>query len=149
MTMAPTLLQRQAVRRTNQSPTALRPGFTLVEVMVSLVVLAVGLLALAQLYVLATRTSTNGYRRTIAQVQALDMGERVWLDLTSPLLHHAEWQAENANSLPNWSGPVDLAPDANGNMTLVTITVQWGGLSGGGGSGHEYHIRVPTVTQLP
>lgn len=129
----------------NQLPRGLRSGFTLVEAVVSLVVLAIGLLALAQLFLFATRTSVNSYRRTIAHVQALDMGERVWLDLIDPLAHHDEWQEENANSLPNWSGPVELEPDENGNLTLVTITVQWGAPFGGGGSGYEYRIRVPAV----
>ena len=52
-------------------------GFTLVEVLVSLVVLAVGLLGLAMLQTTGLRYNTNSYSRTQATYLAYDIVERM------------------------------------------------------------------------
>lgn len=52
-------------------------GFTLVEVLVALVVLAVGLLGIAALYVEGLRAGRTSVYRTAAVVLAADMAERI------------------------------------------------------------------------
>ena len=52
-------------------------GFTLVEVLVSLVVLAIGLLGLAMLQTTGLRYNTNSYSRTQATYMAYDLAERM------------------------------------------------------------------------
>ncbi|HYA36915.1 MAG TPA: type IV pilus modification protein PilV [Candidatus Methylomirabilis sp.] len=52
-------------------------GFTLVEVLVSLVVLAIGLLGLAMLQTTGLRYNTNSYSRTQATYLAYDLAERM------------------------------------------------------------------------
>ena len=52
-------------------------GFTLVEVLVSLVILAVGLLGLAMLQTTGLRNNTNSYSRTQATYLAYDLVDRM------------------------------------------------------------------------
>jgi len=52
-------------------------GFTLIEVLVSLVVLAIGLLGLAMLQTTGLRYNTNSYSRTQATYMAYDLAERM------------------------------------------------------------------------
>lgn len=57
--------------------TATNTGFTLIEVLVSLVVLAIGLLGLAMLQTTGLRFNTNSYSRTQATYLAYDLAERM------------------------------------------------------------------------
>lgn len=68
-TITPLLIDRAAKRDDN--------GFTLIEVLVSLVVLAIGLLGLAMLQTTGLRYNTNSYSRTQATYMAYDLAERM------------------------------------------------------------------------
>lgn len=59
-------------------------GFTLLEVLISIVVLALGLLAVAAMQVNSLQSARNAYYGTIATLVAKDMKERLWADLTNP-----------------------------------------------------------------
>jgi len=52
-------------------------GFSLIEVLVSLVILAIGLLGLAMLQTTGLRYNTNSYSRTQATYMAYDLAERM------------------------------------------------------------------------
>ncbi len=52
-------------------------GFTLLEVLIAMVILAIGLLGMAQLQVLSLRNNTSAYQRSIASWMAHDMIERI------------------------------------------------------------------------
>ncbi|NJM11545.1 MAG: type IV pilus modification protein PilV [Synechococcaceae cyanobacterium SM1_2_3] len=52
-------------------------GFTLLEVLVTLIVLSVGLLSLAGLQVVGLRTSHSAYMRTQATIQSYDLIDRM------------------------------------------------------------------------
>jgi type IV pilus modification protein PilV len=56
-------------------------GFTLFEVMVAIVILAVGLLGLAGLQLLGLRGNTDSYTRSQAAILANDLGERMHINL--------------------------------------------------------------------
>lgn len=60
------------------SPTRLRAGgFTLIEVLVALVVLAIGLLGIAALYIDSLRASRTALLRTQAIAVASDLADRI------------------------------------------------------------------------
>lgn len=62
---------------------SLRPshGFTLVEALVALVVLAVGVLGLASMQLKAMQGAHVSYQRSVATMAAQDMVERLWIQL--------------------------------------------------------------------
>ena len=53
-------------------------GFTLIEVLVTVVVVSIGMLSIAQLQVRSLQHSHSSLQRTVATVQANDLLERMW-----------------------------------------------------------------------
>lgn len=124
-------------------------GMTLVEVLVSLVVISVGLLGVAALQITSLRNSQGSYLRTQATALADDiidrmranrtvaltptfsyntaLGETITLaaDSTRADRDRAEWKAALKSGLPKAGGA-----DADGAIsvvgTIVTVTIQWG-----------------------
>ena len=58
-------------------------GFSLIEVLIALVVLAFGLMGVAAMQIKALQSATEGYQRSIAVVAAVDAQERIWNLLAS------------------------------------------------------------------
>ncbi|MFI8751496.1 prepilin-type N-terminal cleavage/methylation domain-containing protein [Vreelandella lionensis] len=58
-------------------------GFSLIEVLIALVVLAFGLMGVAAMQMKALQSATEGYQRSIAVVAAVDAQERIWNLLAS------------------------------------------------------------------
>ena len=120
-------------------------GFSLIEVLVTLVVLSIGLLGLATLQLNATRYNYQSHLSSIAISQVQNMADRMRANITgldagaynnisgtpsdpgcnpcSPTqtaqLDAFQWNTANAALLPNGQGTVT----ANGN--IYTITVMW------------------------
>jgi type IV pilus modification protein PilV len=70
--------QRSAMRIDREKPPGMgQHGFTLVEVLVTVVILAVGLLGLAGLQAVSMRNNHSAYERTQAVQLAYDMADRV------------------------------------------------------------------------
>lgn len=65
-------------------------GFSLVEVLVALVILAVGLLGLAVLQMKSLQGAHVAYQRTVASLAAQDARERVWYELTKRIANDSE-----------------------------------------------------------
>lgn len=57
-------------------------GFTLIEVLVALLVLAIGLVGIASLNINGLRNAHSSYYTTIASSVALDFEERLWIAMT-------------------------------------------------------------------
>lgn len=110
-------------------------GFTLIEVLVSFIVLSIGLLGLASLQLNALKSSHSAYQRTVASIIAMDAGERLWANLAAdgPLDANAvetEWldywddegKSEKEVTLPGVAenSSIDCDPDNE-----CTITVVW------------------------
>ena len=57
-------------------------GFTLIEVLVALLVLAIGLVGIASLQIAGLRNAHSSYYTSIASSAALDFEERLWLAMT-------------------------------------------------------------------
>ncbi len=145
----------QADLPSEQPPAVIRRGFrqhgfTLVEVLVSLLVLSLGLLALAALQSHSLKSTHSAYLRTQASQYAYDILDRMRAnreaaraeayDLTlanaTPVCgptatladcDRAEWRADLAN-LPNGTGAIDYDPATE----QVTVLVQWNDERAGG-----------------
>lgn len=125
----------------NKSPQAQR-GATLIEVLVTLIILSVGLLGMAGLQTLSMQSNHSAYYRSQATFLAYDISERMRANRTVALSGgysvdfpesssaHAEsgdrvtkdkaqWLNKLATTLPNGTGKVEL------NGTLVAIKIRW------------------------
>lgn len=125
-------------------------GFTLVEVLVSLLVLSMGLLALAALQSHSMKSTYSAYLRTQASQYAYDILDRMRANreaaragaydlaltdatpvcgATASLVDcdRAEWRADLAN-LPGGTGAIDYDPATQ----QVTVLVQWNDERAGG-----------------
>lgn len=137
---------------------AIRPsqsGFTMVEVLVALVVLAIGLLGIAALYLNSLQSGRTAIYRTQAVNLTADLADRIRMNRTAQaaygtLFADAEvavpacdttggcsdadlaatdlsnWKATIAQLLPNGQGQVTVTlPVAGGEPTTYLVTVQW------------------------
>ncbi|MBB3332586.1 type IV pilus assembly protein PilV [Halomonas campaniensis] len=79
-------------------------GFTLIEALVALLVLAIGLLGVAAMQLKAVQSAHVSYQRSIAVVAAQDAEERLWVEMmvhsmvcpfkdSSELAHVQNWGA--------------------------------------------------------
>jgi type IV pilus assembly protein PilV len=130
-------------------------GFSMVEVMVALVVLAIGLLGIAALYLNSLQSGRTAIYRTQAITLAADLADRIRMNRTAQaaygtLFADAEavvgscsttggcsdadlastdlsnWKAEIAQQLPNGQGQVAVTmPVAAGEPTTYLVTVRW------------------------
>lgn len=120
-------------------------GATLIEVLVAMVVLAIGLLGLAGLQATSIQSNHSAYYRSQATILASDLADRMRANRTaaltdayvidefptsstrnsvsgndvSPENDIAEWLNQLALTLPEGTGKVEK------DGTLVTITIRW------------------------
>jgi type IV pilus assembly protein PilV len=128
-------------------------GFNLIEVLVTIVVLAIGLLGLAGLQAHSLKNSHSSLYRTIASQQAYDIADRIAANLAGVAAGHYDnltatlpsdpnciatgcstanmaltdqfqWLRTNAVLLPNGSGTVQCAIGPAGNRICV-VTTSW------------------------
>lgn len=59
-------------------------GFTLLEVLVTLVIMSIGLLGLLSLQLRSLQYTHSSYQRTLASIYAKDAAERMWTNLSNP-----------------------------------------------------------------
>lgn len=115
-------------------------GFTLLEVLVSMVVLALGLLGYAGLQMASIKNSSSAYQRSQATVLASDIIDRMRVNRGEAVAGNyatsigaaaavgasvasqdvAEWKTLIGNALPGGDGAITV--DANGN---VLVQIQW------------------------
>ncbi len=143
-------------------------GFSMVEVLVALVVLAIGLLGIAALYLNSLQSGRTAIYRTQAINFAADLADRIRMNRTAQAAYNADfddlplavgtctttggcsdadlaatdlanWKAEIAEQLPNGEGQVTVtAPAAAGEPATYLITVQWA----------EVNVDDPVTFQL-
>lgn len=113
-------------------------GVTLIEVLVTLVIISVGLLGVAALQLTTVRNNYDSFVRTQASTLASDMLDRMRANRTMLASYEidldeedvpdnvagndiATWRATLAEQLPRGTGSIEL--DAG--TRIVTVTVQW------------------------
>lgn len=117
-------------------------GATLIEVLIAMVVLAIGLLGLAGLQATSIQSNHSAYYRSQATLLANDLADRMRANRTEALTNAylidfptpstrnsvsgtsaqkdiAEWLNQLAQTLPDGTGKVEK------DSTLVTISVRW------------------------
>jgi type IV pilus assembly protein PilV len=133
-----------------RKPAAAVAGFTIIEVLVALVVLSVGMLGIAGLYVVTLQAGGTAIYRTQAVNLASDMADRIRANRTAGTAYQdgaagalactgagavdclpadlaaddvLQWNTELAEALPNGTG--DIAVAGGGAPFTYTITVSW------------------------
>lgn len=122
-------------------------GFTLIEVLISLVVISAGLLGVAALQMRSLQNNYDALLRSHASVLAADIADRMrinraavrrlnaqsdyqigfgaaegGIDLSQARIDVLEWKEALAARLPEGDGAIDIAEDTG----WVTIQVRWG-----------------------
>ncbi len=86
-------------------------GFTLLEVLISMVILAVGMFGLAGLQVISVRSNSSAYHRSVASMMAYDIMDRMRANPAALKSTVADEQYWNATA---WSvGNVPTAPTSS------------------------------------
>lgn len=117
----------------------LQQGFTLLEVLVTMVVMALGLLGYAGLQMASLKNSASAYQRSQATILAYDMIDRMRANRGQAVAGFynitiggtsagagiagadlVDWKALVGNALPG--GDASITVDGTGN---VLITIQW------------------------
>ena len=136
-------------------------GLSLVEVLVTMVIVSVGLLGVAGLQLKALKNTYASFQRSLATLQAQDLADRLWAstcvlsDATQRDNIKSEWQAVHSASaatklsMPSWSGNFTYTA-ATG---LFAITISWNDVmvnqsqtAGGDSQSLTQYVRIPTVT---
>ena len=113
-------------------------GVSLIEALITAVILAVGLLSVAAMQAKALQVSHLSYQRSVAVVQAHDAVERLWAgicyltnendDLEDRVAKiEDDWVDEHKDNtsgmdMDSWVGTIDIDID---NDRLVTVTITW------------------------
>lgn len=111
-------------------------GFSLIEVLVTMVVVGVGLLGIAALQAKSLQHAYASHQRTLATIQANDLVERLWAGVCAIGDGHPdaaanrqtirdEWIAtwQHDIRMPGWSG--ELEYDDSATPPLYVITIDW------------------------
>ncbi len=135
---------------------ARQSGFSLIEVLIALLVLAVGLLGLSALQAQGLRGGTSAHQRSQAVVLAYDMMERMRSnrlvamngqyntamgadpgpgDGAAPIVDDdiGDWFQNGLSLLPLGDGSINCD-----NAGVCTVTVQWDDSRSGGGVGQQF-----------
>lgn len=120
----------------------LHRGFTLIEILVTVIVLSVGLLGLAGLQAASLKFNSTAYQRSQATSLAYDIADRMRANVvaarggnydialgavaptggtTLAAIDLREWRRALTNTLPSGTGSVDSVT----NSPIFTIIIQW------------------------
>lgn len=123
-------------------------GFTLLEVMIAVFVLALGLLGLASLQMISLKNNHSAQYRTSATIIAYDIIDRMRLNRTADYSTALTDEPStisgstlNGADLIAWKNALEELPEGKGSVTvsgdIVTVVVQWDDSRGSGGSENQ------------
>lgn len=141
-------------------------GFSMVEALVALVVIGVGMLGIASLYVVTLRSNSSAIARMQAVNLATDIGDRIRANRTAREAYEGAaaaeatclgkaktctaaemaahdlyvWQQQIAATLPSGTGSV--AVDGGGSLRTYTITISWLDAGDDAGNRLSYVMRM-------
>ena len=99
-------------------------GFTLIEVMISILIFSLGLMGTVALQALAVQMATQNTDRSRAAILANEMVSQLWAGQSATPTDLAGWQAKVSNpavsGLPNGTGSVTTTTSTNTAVILVT-----------------------------
>ena len=118
-------------------------GFTLIEIMITLVILSIGLLALAGLQISAIKGNSFSRRMTTAVIMAEQTIEQIRSTPYSNIQSQSSSQVVASNM--NFHRQVDVTDNTgpSSNTKTVQVTVTW--VDGG----KSYSVPVSTLISLP
>jgi type IV pilus assembly protein PilV len=98
-------------------------GFSLIEMLISIVILSISLLAMASLMATTTMNNASGTQITEAINLAQDKIEELSVTPSGSLLPGTDQKrgSTGINYSRNWA----IQPNATGNLSAVTVTVNW------------------------
>ena len=124
-------------------------GISLIEVMVAMVVIAVGFTSVTVLQMRSLQASHSSYQQSLAAVQAGDLVERLWAgvcvlddaDIRADIL--SEWTgAHSINTLmPGWTGSMNFVPAT----FTYNITISWTDRLDADTRTFNYAARIPVT----
>jgi type IV pilus assembly protein PilV len=131
-------------------------GFTMLEVLVSILIMAIGMLGLAGLMAASMRNNHGAYHRTQAVWLAYDVADRMRANRQNALAGSYNIAlgavapgggAINAVDLTQWLNAVSALPQGLGAVNVaggaVTITVQWNDTRAtGGGAAQQFQMQT-------
>ena len=130
-------------------------GFSMVEVLVTMVIIAFGLLGVAGLLTAGLRNNQSSQLRTQASILAYDMAERMRANRAAALSGQyngtptdatalsdkTSWNAQLAAKLPSGTGTIVTVKPPN-DLVTFTITIQWDDSKVvGGGTAEQFEFR--------
>jgi type IV pilus assembly protein PilV len=123
-------------------------GFTMIEVLIALVILAIGLLGLAVLQITAMQNSQGGYLRAQASILAYDIVDRMRANITG--VNSGTYDLALADAAPASPVCIGAAADCSAaDMTQFDLA-QWRASLGAylpGGNGSVATADLGTVTR--
>ncbi|SEO35449.1 type IV pilus modification protein PilV [Vreelandella aquamarina] len=107
-------------------------GFSLIEVLIALVVLAFGLMGVAAMQIKALQSATEGYQRSVVTLAAVDAQERLWAqlaqetscdDMVDNILSdwQSSWFADSDTPIRHFSGGIELGTAECEFNILITL----------------------------
>ncbi|MDV3505350.1 type IV pilus modification protein PilV [Marinobacter sp. M-5] len=112
-------------------------GFTMIEVLVALIILAIGLLGVAGMQALSLKQTSNSNIRSLVTMHAYDLSERMRSEFSDVTTFEkalsaectdcnsdlAAWHGLLVSDVPTAASEVDVTTTAN--STFAEITVNW------------------------
>ena len=105
-------------------------GMMLLEVMIGILIFAVGVLGMVKLRAVSSANSVNSEDRTTAALLANDLIAELWVTKSAsapadygPATTAGTWQYRVGHALPDGTGSLTTGTGTNSNV--ATITIQW------------------------
>ncbi|GAB2722921.1 type IV pilus modification PilV family protein [Halomonas garicola] len=136
-------------------------GFTLIEALVALAILAFGLMGSAALQLKALHSATRSYQHSVATLAAVDAQERLWEELGKVLLESGNdctnldlsqvksdwkdhWKPPSTTQSPPPLHHADLQIEPGSGICVYDVSVTLGNEGDDGYGKVEYKVRLPS-----